>query len=229
MKKASLFSLAIIAIGVFVLVAASQANADVVASKHNLSTTAPATNSIHLTGGTNADRVCVFCHTPHAASATAKPLWNRNGTDPASYTMYPTGGTIDMTIGTTPGGVSLACLSCHDGSIAFDSLLNGPGSGAAVPGDWAWNNGTNVMPAGGLTTIGTDLTNDHPIGVTYDNTLDTAFNPAADVIAAGLPLYGTSNDQVECGSCHDPHSTANPTFLRMSNAQSALCTTCHIK
>lgn len=34
---------------------------------------------------------------------------------------------------------------------------------------------------------------------------------------------------VECGSCHDPHRTTNGTFLRISNAASALCTTCHDK
>jgi len=34
---------------------------------------------------------------------------------------------------------------------------------------------------------------------------------------------------VECATCHDPHSSANPTFLRISNAGSAVCLTCHIK
>jgi predicted CXXCH cytochrome family protein len=33
---------------------------------------------------------------------------------------------------------------------------------------------------------------------------------------------------VECASCHDPH-TANPTFLRIANAGSAVCLACHIK
>ena len=36
---------------------------------------------------------------------------------------------------------------------------------------------------------------------------------------------------VECASCHDPHSTENPTFLRISNTEtpSGLCLTCHVK
>jgi predicted CXXCH cytochrome family protein len=34
---------------------------------------------------------------------------------------------------------------------------------------------------------------------------------------------------VECASCHDPHTTANPTFLRISNSGSAVCLACHIK
>jgi len=37
---------------------------------------------------------------------------------------------------------------------------------------------------------------------------------------------------VECASCHDPHNaggTAPGTFLRVANAQSAVCTACHVK
>jgi predicted CXXCH cytochrome family protein len=34
---------------------------------------------------------------------------------------------------------------------------------------------------------------------------------------------------VECASCHDPHTNANPTFLRVSNAGSAVCLACHVK
>ena len=42
---------------------------------------------------------------------------------------------------------------------------------------------------------------------------------------------GTTGNQalVECASCHDPHSSANATFLRISNANSAVCLACHIK
>ncbi|MBI3593131.1 MAG: hypothetical protein HY099_06610 [Nitrospirae bacterium] len=35
--------------------------------------------------------------------------------------------------------------------------------------------------------------------------------------------------RVECPSCHDPHDPSRNTFLRKSNAGSALCLTCHIK
>lgn len=33
---------------------------------------------------------------------------------------------------------------------------------------------------------------------------------------------------VECASCHDPHTT-NTTFLRIANAGSAVCLSCHVK
>jgi predicted CXXCH cytochrome family protein len=34
---------------------------------------------------------------------------------------------------------------------------------------------------------------------------------------------------VQCTSCHDPHRSDTPTFLRKSNDGSALCLTCHVK
>jgi predicted CXXCH cytochrome family protein len=48
--------------------------------------------------------------------------------------------------------------------------------------------------------------------------------------AAGTGYTGQAEAEpfVECGSCHDPH-TANPTFLRISNAGSAVCLACHTK
>ena len=41
--------------------------------------------------------------------------------------------------------------------------------------------------------------------------------------------FATTGPSVECGSCHDPHSDTNPTFLRVSNNQSGVCLACHIK
>jgi predicted CXXCH cytochrome family protein len=82
------------------------------------------------------------------------------------------------------------------------------------------------MPAGGFTNLGTDLRNDHPVSVTFDNTADTKFHTAAEIEAAGLQFY---NGKVQCGSCHNPHTAENRPFLRVSNNGSALCLTCHIK
>jgi len=33
---------------------------------------------------------------------------------------------------------------------------------------------------------------------------------------------------VQCGSCHNVHNNTNTPFLRISNVNSALCTTCHL-
>ena len=82
-----------------------------------------------------------------------------------------------------------------------------------------------------------DLTNDHPISFTYDGALVSADGGLNDPTtqASGLPGGGTVqddllfSDSLECGSCHDVHDDSNGNFLIKSNANSALCTTCHNK
>lgn len=82
----------------------------------------------------NTTEVCVFCHTPHGGRAsdasTALPLWNRAMPDGTGYTMYDSPN-FDGKASQNgqPQGVSLACLSCHDGTIGIDALINAPGSG----------------------------------------------------------------------------------------------------
>ncbi len=169
-----------------------------------------------LTNGAGGE-VCVYCHTPHNANtAVTAPLWNRN-VSTATYTMYSSP-TLDMTIASAPQGVSLACLSCHDGTIAVDQYLNGPPPPA----------GGKTGTLGGNKKIGPDLSNDHPISITYDNALDTEF-VALNTVSTTLPFFGTANDQVECATCHDVHDKGPGDFLRVDNTGSALCLTCHVK
>lgn len=209
----------------------AQAVDNVSITKHNLSLN---TNAIYQT---NTQEVCVFCHTPHGASPDA-PLWNR-AMPAGPFTMYSSP-TIEMTIAGSPQGVSLACLSCHDGTIALDALRNTPGSGTTWAGFPSGNPPSagytfvgagpgNVFPSGKISNLGQDLRDDHPISVTYDPTKDPAFNTIASVTTAGLRFYGAAKNQVECASCHNPHDSTNGMFLRKANAMSALCTTCHIK
>ena len=190
------------------MVASSPALAQVAGSSHDLSTPT--------------EEICVYCHTPHNGDvAGTAPLWNRvNNTTPGAFTMYDSP-TIDMTIAGDPQDVSLACLSCHDGVTAYNNILQGTAS--------------NIGVMSGARAIGLDaagLGNDHPISITYDETVDTAFNADDATVPnfiGGLPLYGVANDQVECATCHNPHDTTNGSFLRATNVQSSLCTTCHIK
>lgn len=192
------------------------------ATKHNISWFAAADS---LGAGALADygEVCAYCHTPHGGSTTAKPLWNHTPSV-AAYTMYDAtwSSTIDMTVAPAPTGVSLACLSCHDGTVGLDAITNVPNSSGASPV------GT-TLPAGRVTNLGIDLTNDHPISVTYSTAADAAFNPTATVTGAGLELYGASGDQVQCGTCHNPHDNTNRPLLRIANTNSGLCSTCHVK
>ncbi len=180
--------------------------------------------------------ICVYCHTPHNNNINIEaPLWNRD--EPTGpYNMYNSP-TLDMTIANTAENVSLACLSCHDNTIALDQIINRPSSqlGTNPSGQTIETCATTchvgANPVGGInfqgTNLGTDLQNDHPISIVYDPSKDPNFLPASNGKVGNLPLYGSNADRVECASCHNPHDNSNRPFLRMSNANSALCLTCH--
>ena len=239
----------------------AQRISDVRNTPHNLSTSGP--GSTHAAAG-GTDQVCVFCHTPHNASlndaggqALNAPLWNRRVPAGSTYTPY-TSSTLDAQAITDgfngqPGGSSKLCLSCHDGTLAIGNVgvlggsrnVNIPMQGTAAGG---------VMPAGegtasGFTRVlGTDLSNDHPISITYSATLaarDGELRPvdASQRWPAGsgsvigvrspghkplLPLAPTGNaglGQVQCTTCHDPHlreldgTKGNQKFLRAQRFQ----------
>jgi mono/diheme cytochrome c family protein len=129
---------------------------------------------------------------------------------------------------------SSECLSCHS-----------PGGG--LPGTGATDFTAFV--------IGTDLRNDHPVGIRFPTSagtgtdfkdpprkearlayFDTNGNSRAD--SNEIRLYNTGEGyEVECASCHDPHgvpsagpgSVFNATFLRVTNTGSAVCLSCHTK
>lgn len=252
-------------------------------TRHFLGSTAPAGNNTF--SGT--DEVCVFCHTPHGAATGAgnPPLWNKNiPTGP--YTVYSTANssTMDAALATDGAGggaigsVSIACLSCHDGTQAMNSVINAPGSGLtnAAYTAGAWTAGTGPTPVNtangrmgtGIANLGTDLSNDHPIGIQYcgggingstgaGSCRDSDFVAPTSTVISGTRVFWVDADAngvrnktdmvlynrdfgagaspagvgpaVECASCHDPHTDANPTFLRRTNTASGVCLACHVK
>ena len=174
--------------------------------------TADVKNSLHdLSNMAASNNICIYCHTPHSALNSNAPLWNRN-LPGGPFTLYSSD-TIDMTIN-APRGVTLACLSCHDGSIALDAFGGSAGAG-------------NFITA--ARQIGPDLSAEHPVSVDYDPTQDVGkFNTQASAETAGLNFYGgAGGDDLECATCHNPHDTTNGMLLRISNVASALCLTCH--
>jgi predicted CXXCH cytochrome family protein len=233
-----------------VLVGTTNGFAQIAGGPHDLSAGSALTNSNTTIGG----QTCVFCHTPHNASATL-PLWNRSAAAGA-YTVY-TSTTMNATAPTAAAiqsSVSGACLSCHDGSIAVDVLSNVNGAAfagatfivktGATGAKATYGNsggGTNNIMNGGIPFIGTDLRNDHPVTIRYSQSVTATPLEFVDSVqgtnkvtvgASGpLPLYGAvkADATVECASCHNPHSNTNGSFLRKPNTGSALCLTCHIK
>jgi len=70
------------------------------------------------------------------------------------------------------------------------------------------------------------------VGATNSNFAYDAALYAADPSLndpSGLTGVRLFNGYVQCASCHDPHESVNPAFLRVDNSGSALCLRCHNK
>jgi len=195
--------------------------------------------------------VCGPCHQPHNANGSVIPLWGHTSSV-GPWTLYNTN-TVPTSkmkaVTSAPTGVSLACLSCHDGTVAVNSYAGTIQGGTAV---------TITNSA----RIGTDLTHSHPVSFTYDANLvgtgpnqdqylynpDTTqvltpdsgtFVPANDMSINGFLL--AANHKLECSSCHDVHNQMgtpfsianNPKLVKIVGTQggkgSLLCRSCHNK
>ena len=202
---------------------------------HDLSITG--LNSVTL-----ATRSCVFCHTVHnpggGSSSKLIPDWNHT-TTVAAFTMYNNtnhaGADLKGTVDSQPTGPSLACLSCHDGSVAVGSLLVAPldgGNDTYISARGGVSPGTGRISSGSA-LVGTDLSNDHPISITYQDNLDTGLQPAASLVAVRLYPENATGAKVQCSSCHDVHNYGTPgttaPFLRATMEGSFLCRSCHKK
>lgn len=248
---------------------------DIRGTKHNLSAAADGSGYTNPTAGagtvptrnikaTSETQICVFCHTPHGANTGATPLWNRklagNGYT-QSYVLYDSNtldakqvqGSLDQ-----PGGSSKLCLSCHDGTVAVGNVnvLNGisPTPNPQGTSTIATSGGTTMPTGSGATSgftrnLGTDLSNDHPISVSYNDTLanrdgelrypsanptligvrTATVKPKLKLEKTGTP--GANQAQVQCATCHDPHiretdtTVGNQKFLRLNRFQQRAYTT----
>jgi predicted CXXCH cytochrome family protein len=186
------------------------AMADIVGTAHDFSTQ-----------GWSDGEICKPCHTPHNAIAlpgghAQAPLWNHDLTV-ATYTLFDgtSGDVSDL------DDRSVLCMSCHDGTVALDSF----------------GGSTGVVFIGTDGLLGTDLSDDHPIGsqAVYpdvpwmNDPVNWENNPHGfelrDMIVDGQP-----ERVVSCTTCHEPHNRARQEhMLWINNNASALCLTCHIK
>lgn len=190
--------------------------------------------------GFSGGEICIACHTPHNAdtSVADAPLWNHTLTT-LTYDVYSSA-TLDAGTPGQPGASSRLCLSCHDGTVALDSFGGNAGS-IFLTGSEAVGRPTPGSGANG------DLSDDHPISITFDTALSTLdpglFNPSTTNVTIGQGGTRTRTgtiaevmlvgNQLQCASCHDVHNTftvpgsnGSP-LLKVSRAGSALCLTCH--
>ena len=196
--------------------------------------------------------ICKPCHTPHNADITVTGrLWAHTMSQQVTYQYHgtrltPADGTTTgdgangtITAATDLDGASRLCLSCHDGTVALDSFM---GSNHTV------SDGRTLT---GDANLGTNLSNDHPVGLKaliadYKPYYKPAVNIATKLklvktsvayAVGGTDVYGTpltgNEYAVSCVTCHDVHNGKDVDggvgLLRVSNAGSALCLTCHNK
>ena len=195
---------------------------DVRNTLHNLSLSNPVAGINISTGANTTTEVCVFCHTPHGGnvSVSAAPLWNRAVPASSGYQPY-NAPNMEVNPG-QPEGVSLACLSCHDGVAAMDAFVNAPGSGGFLgktnivtgnaiaegltsdflDADNSMNDlagdrgsGPNYEPLTGATpfpNLTKDLSDDHPISFEIPTATDPQF--------AGLSIGQVGNVGIITGN-----------------------------
>ena len=195
----------------------------VINSKHDLSA-ASATSGPKSTAET---QTCMFCHTVHRPAQRSQ-LWNRADTG-VQFTFYSSNylnnylGQATPTMSDLRASKTKLCLSCHDGVTALGALYNIAPNTLEMTGTL----GTSAV-------IGTDLSNDHPVLYDVKPGAGPPTQPGTDAEIQLPPegdavkVYGATN-RVECTSCHEPHDNTFGKFLVKSNADAALCTTCHQK
>lgn len=221
-------------------------------------------------------RICVYCHHPHNADAATgntggvsgtkeaigsySPLWNRD-MSAKTFVAYSNGAMMsDSSVSGSDkrhvlnagsnvmGGVSLLCMSCHDGVVAMNAYSQTTGSSLNKGANGANRNITSTAGFKG------NMNNHHPMGFVYSAvqakdkeiaSANTIIVPSdADIashatvltgtVTIGDLLYGGAGGATfECVTCHDVHNTANATgaerFLWRSNNKSNFCLTCHLK
>lgn len=211
-------------------------------------------------------RICVFCHHPHNSMAESSmtggysPLWNREMST-KTFAAYNNGGFNNSTdtphalqaVSSGLSGVSLLCMSCHDGVVAMNAYSQTTGT----------EDGSPAIVAGAITSTAgfnnrggaSDMSNHHPMGFDYaavqavDNEIAATTVPMVPTgltqaggnfaavttgVAIGDLLDGTNGSgYMECVTCHDVHNTQNAPgaerFLWRSNKGSNFCLTCHLK
>jgi hypothetical protein len=185
-------------------------------------------------------------------------LWNRKVAGAGytqNYVMYDSSTLDAKQVQSTmnqPGGSSKLCLSCHDGTVAIGNVnvLNGlDKSGQAQGTAVIATTGGTTMPTGAGTStgftryLGTDLTNDHPISISYNDTLAARDGelrtPSTNPTVVGVRTTtskpklkleqtgeaGANLAQIQCATCHDPHiretdsTVGNQKFLRLNRFQ----------
>lgn len=204
-------------LAIALVLAAGTASAAVSSTKHNMNSYSGSQTqggtTANATGGTG--DVCYYCHAAHNTLVGAAPLWARNNPVTTSYVTYSSS-TISKNINGIMDPVSLACLSCHDGTIAVNQTIKGRVGGLATD---------KFMLGNATAKIGPNLSNDHPVSIAWAGTGYAGLT--ATMPAAFQPYNIGGSPGLACASCHEPHGTAFSKFLRADPNSGSFCVSCH--
>ncbi len=250
-------------VGLTALVLAVQA-AGIQDTRHNLSSSQTATGFIRTTGTTEICVFCHTPHgadtsieaplwnravttsgyTPYSSPSLDATVGQPTGASVACLSCHAGDIAFDA-LRNLPGSGGFTSSPSKEGvtSWTFERVNIGPLSGKKMPA-------TDETGGENVRLLGLDLSNDHPISMLYSaakspssssgtNDHATGFkDPPGGISTTGDSYFDNglklSKGYVQCTSCHDPHRSDNPTFLRINNggqgnAGSAVCLTCHNK
>jgi len=164
---------------------------------------------------------CMYCHAPHSGVQNSNPaLWSQT-LSTQTYTTYASTTLHNVSQQPALGQDSSLCLSCHDGTVAVGQTQPyGPiqMTGSMYPQDVFHSN----------------LQGSHPFSLKLP--LVDAANLVPSLVASGttadpLKTVKLINGDVECTSCHNPHSQAIDTisknFLVRDSSNGQMCLACH--
>lgn len=200
--------------------------------------------------------LCQMCHVPNRLRnvAAPPPRWGGEAQGGQNAALDVRADPAGPPLSLRWAGSTLRCLSCHDGTISSINITFRPASTSLssdpVASDRHRRDAQRTHPAASsvfwlATTMG-----NHPVAIPYPLELEQAqyrqYEPRAvplrldwdpDPRTHGLKLFSDTSGfgaapgsaGIECASCHDPHGTKNPFFLRLPKARSELCLACHRK
>jgi predicted CXXCH cytochrome family protein len=202
-------SIVALALAVF----ASTASAAITNSRHDF------INNGYVT--TTPASTCVFCHVPHGGQTgtAGLPLWAPGRsliTPTAYYTGLTTTAGLALTITSVDAKGSRTCLGCHASGSTTDM-------GTSIPLPPNLTSGRDLI-------LGTDISNDHPIGDQLTITQGQK-GMQASIVLGGLTI-ANGVTTMQCSTCHDVHNTTGTTqpgskLLRSYTGD--FCIACHNK
>ncbi|MDP3980441.1 MAG: cytochrome c3 family protein [Chlamydiota bacterium] len=165
----------------------------------------------------NKKSACVVCHSLESGrSKNSNDMTWTHELSSANYFTYSSQ-TLKSSL-RQPEGVSLFCLSCHDGTVAIDAYGGRHGSEKTRK------------------TLGTDLSKIHPVSFIYNDALAVMSGHLKRPSKSPSGLGGSIEEdllkkgKMECTSCHDTHNRfyeENMLIRRDRGGSMGLCGICH--